>query len=219
MALGATRLVPSGKRTTGSAGDSPARLTARRSKRGNLAVRLPAGSDLDQRTELSRHRQHAPERSELQGGSHPARIREHSEEQPAQQRLAERPLVFGFDRGPGRLDESVVADSRGTRADARHASEAAVEVLSDRVVEGHGSVEPRVHEVDPAARRIHLLVPEDERRARGEAEAAVDAVRRQLPDHAAGTPENTPLGSSCSRIARSRRRTSGAVSSGAVTGR
>ena len=139
-------------------------------------MRLPAGSDLDQRTELSRHRQHAPERSELQGGSHPARIREHSEEQPAQQRLAERPLVFGFDRGPGRLDESVVADSRGTRADARHASEAAVEVLSDRVVEGHGSVEPRVHEVDPAARRVHLH-PEDAVRWAGvEAEAAVNAL-------------------------------------------
>ncbi len=43
------------------------------------------------------------------------------------------------------------------------------------------------HQVDPPARRVHLLVPQRVRRARRQAEAAVDAVGDQLGLHIAST--------------------------------
>ena len=58
----------------------------------------------------------------------------------------------------------------------------------DRRVERDGSVEAGVHQVDATARRVHLLAPEDVRRARRQAEPAVDAVRGELANHAARTP-------------------------------
>ena len=71
-------------------------------------------------------------------------------------------------------------------------------MLGDGAVERDRAVESGVHEVDAPARRVHLLAPEHVRRARRQAEAAVDAVARELADHAA---ERLPLGSSCARIA------------------
>ena len=64
------------------------------------------------------------------------------------------------------------------------------------VVQRHRPVEARVHQVDAAARRVHLLVPENVGRAGRQAEAAVDAVGGQLADHAA----STPFGSSSRRM-------------------
>ena len=49
-------------------------------------------------------------------------------------------------------------------------------MLGDRAVQLHRPVERRLHQPDPAARRVHLLVPELVRRARRQAEAAVHAV-------------------------------------------
>src|SRR5690242_21536846 len=50
------------------------------------------------------------------------------------------------------------------------------EVLDDRVGERQRPVDERAHQVDPAARRVHLLVPQRVRRAGRQAEAAVHAV-------------------------------------------
>ena len=82
-----------------------------------------------------------------------------------------------------RLDQPVVPDTGRARRHARHAAEAAVEVLDDRAVERDRAVEPRLHQLDAAARRVHLLAPEQVRRAGRQAEAAVDAVARQLANH------------------------------------
>ena len=116
------------------------------------------------------------------------RVGEEAEEQPADEAVAERAVELLLDGCARALDQPVVADARGARGDAGHAAEAAVEVLRDRRVQRDRPVEARVHEVDAAARRVHLLAPEHVRRARREAEAAVDAVGRVLADHAASTP-------------------------------
>ena len=60
----------------------------------------------------------------------------------------------------GLLDQPVVLHARGARGHAGHAAEAAVEVLDDRVRELERPVDERAHQVDAAARRVHLLVPE-----------------------------------------------------------
>ena len=83
-------------------------------------------------------------------------------------------------------------------------------VLRDRVVEPEGAVERGLHEPDPAARRVHLLVPEHVGGASRQTEAAVDAVVDELADHcepplqqpvanpgvtvAGRRPDRTPLG-------------------------
>ena len=52
-------------------------------------------------------------------------------------------------------------------------------------------VERRLHQPDPAARRVHLLVPELVGRARRQAEAAVDAVVDQARVHQASIPSGS----------------------------
>ena len=56
-----------------------------------------------------------------------------------------------------------------------------------------------LHQIDPSARRVHLLVPERVRRARRQAEAAVDAVGDQLGLHIASSDA---LGERAPRAAR-----------------
>ena len=53
------------------------------------------------------------------------------------------------------------------------------------------SVERRLHQPDPAARRVHLLVPELVGRAGRQAEAAVDAVVDQARVHQASIPSGS----------------------------
>src|SRR4029079_2743461 len=61
----------------------------------------------------------------------------------------------------------------------------------DGAVQLHGPVHGRLHQPDPAAGRVHLLVPQRVRRARREAEAAVDAVAEELRVHRATTPSGS----------------------------
>ena len=68
----------------------------------------------------------------------------------------------------------------GTHAmQPRHRSKCSTTVS----VSGDRAVDEAAHQVDAAARRVHLLVPERVGRARGQAEAAVDAVGDQLGLH------------------------------------
>src|SRR2546426_10033764 len=60
-------------------------------------------------------------------------------------------------------------------------------MLDHRAVERDRAVEPRLHQLDAPARGIHLLAPEDVGRTCRQAEAAVDAVLRQLADHRPST--------------------------------
>src|SRR5215471_12976334 len=87
--------------------------------------------------------------------------------------------------GAGRLDEPVVAHAGRARGHTCHAAEAAVEVGGS--LRGElGTVQRLGDEVDPATGRVHLLAPQLVGRAGGQAEAAVDAVRRGRPQLAGG---------------------------------
>ena len=131
-------------------------------------------------------RRQPPERER---GAQPAAVREDLEDQPAQQALAGRAAVVLLDVRARRLDQAVVLDARRARGHARHAAEAAVEVLDDGVGQRHRAVDEAAHQVDAAARRVHLLVPERVGRARRQAEAAVDAVGDQLGLHDASVAQ------------------------------
>ena len=65
-------------------------------------------------------------------------------------------------------------------ARARHnISGSPVDVLRDDAVERDRAVGDALHQVDPPARRVHLLAPRDVRRTRRQTEPAVHAVREQ----------------------------------------
>ena len=142
--------------------------------------RAPRRRDLRHRAEPPGERELAAERREPQRGAQAPRIREQLEEQ-RRARAGRRPArrVVGLDRLARRLDQPVVLDARRAGGHACHAAEAEVEVADDRRVERDRPVEVRLHQLDPAARRVHLLAPEQVRRAGGQAEAAVHAVARQ----------------------------------------
>src|SRR4051812_3905125 len=108
----------------------------------------------------------------------------------------------------GLLDQRPVPDARWTRGHAGHAAEAAVEVLDDGVRQLDRPVDEPLHQVDPPAGRVHLLLPERPvGRAGRQAETAMDAVGDQL----LGDPRHTstPAGSNCART-----RSASATSSG-----
>ena len=111
------------------------------------------------------------------------RIGEELEEGRANEPIAERALRRRLDRLPGRLDQPVVLHAGGTRSHAGHAPEAEIEVPDDGRVERDRAVQVRLHQLDPAAWRVHLLAPEKVGRARRQAEAAVDAVARERAEH------------------------------------
>src|SRR6266545_8132332 len=123
-------------------------------------------------------------------------MRNRREDQRPHEPFVGRPLVALLDVGPGLLDQPVVLDAGGARRDAGHAAQAAVEVL-DRAGGGrHRAVQQPLHEVDPTARRVGLLLPDGSiGRARRQAEAAVRAcVDERLVDHT-----STPAGSNAAR--------------------
>src|SRR5262249_13921000 len=82
--------------------------------------------------------------------------------------------------------QTVVLDSRGAGGHAGHATQAAVEVLDERVRQLDRALDEALHQPDPAARRVGLLLPERPvRGARRQAEATVDAVvdQRRVDGH------------------------------------
>ena len=85
-------------------------------------------------------------------------------------------MITHFDRCLGCMACVTACPSGGH---AGHAPEAAVEV-GDHGVRERGRVLVLAHEDDAPARRVHLLIPELVRRARGQAEPAVDAVVDQV---------------------------------------
>ena len=176
--------------------DAPAPRADRGRHIGHAAACAPRRRHRDERAEPPRHRYHSTERREPERGAHAPRIRKRPEEESAQEPVGGRAAVLLLDGVAGRLDQPVVADARGARREARHAPEAAIEVRRHGRVQRHRPVEPGVHEVDPTAWGVHLLVPEHVGGARRQAEAAVDAVGRELADH----PPSVPFGSNARRI-------------------
>ncbi len=139
-------------------------------------------------------------------GQHPepGRVRERREDRRARgplarragrQRRGGRPARRLLGPAAGRLDQPVVVHPGGAGGHAGHAAEAAVQVGGGRLA-GHslparlplpagrclarrGPVQDLGDQVDPPARRVHLLAPQLVGGADGQAEAAVHAVGRQ----------------------------------------
>ena len=74
------------------------------------------------------------------------------------------------------FDEAVVLHARGAGGDACEAPEAAVEMSDHRRAQGQRPVELRLHQLDPPAWRVHLLLVQHVGGTAREAEAAMDAV-------------------------------------------
>ncbi len=110
--------------------------------------------------------------------SEPAWVREDREDQRAQGAIRGRPVVAPFDLGAGLLDEGVVLHPGRAGGHARHAAQAGVPVRHHRVAH-RLPVQALLHQVDPAARGVHLLAPQHVGRAGRQAEAAVHAVADQ----------------------------------------
>ena len=151
---------------------SLARQVLRRPRR-----RAPRRRDSLQPPERPRGRQATQRKRRAQA---PA-VRQHRERRGAQHAVETPAPMLVFDLGARRLDQAVVLHARRARADAGHAAEAAVEVLNDRVGHRERALRQADHQLDPPARRVHLLVPQRVGRAGRQAEAAVDAVAEQLP--------------------------------------
>ena len=145
--------------------------------------RRPRRRDLLQRPQRAGRRQLAEEQRRAQ----PPPVRKHREDAGADEPVERPPPVVALDVVARLLDQPVVLHPGRTRADAGHAAEAAVEVLDHRVGQIDRAVDEALHQIDPSARRVHLLVPERVRRAGRQAEAAVDAVGDQLGLHIASS--------------------------------
>ena len=163
--------------------DPPARHAGGRGERGgSLGARAPAEREVEHRSRPARRRQRAPERGEAQRERHPARVGERREQEAPLEPLAPRAGVHLLDARSRLLDQQVVAHPGGAGRDAGEAPEAPVEVLDDDRAERATPGDVLLHQLDAAARRVHLLLPEQVGRARRQAEPAVDAVLRQRPD-------------------------------------
>jgi hypothetical protein len=157
--------------------------------------RGPRRRDLLQRPERPWRRQLPQQERRAQASP----VREDLEDQAAKEAIQRPAGVALLDLRARRLDQPVVLHAGRARSHAGHAAEAAVEVLDDRVRELDRAVDEPAHQVDPAARRVHLLVPERIRRARRQAEAAVDAVGDQLGLHIASRTRSASGLHACAR--------------------
>ena len=157
--------------------DAGAALALGRRELGRRRARVPGRRERDERPERARERQDAPERRQPERGAQPPWVREDREDERAQQPVVGRAVVAVLDHLSRLLDQPVVLHAGRARGDAGHAPEAAVEVLDDGVRQLDRAFGKALHQPDPPARRVHLLLPERPvGRAGRQAEAAVDAV-------------------------------------------
>src|SRR6185437_1127842 len=84
--------------------------------------------------------------------------------------------MMTLDLSASGFDELSVVNAGGTGGHAGHAAEAGVEMANPLRVHGGGAFAGDFHQVDAAARRVHLFVPEDVGGADGETKAAVNAL-------------------------------------------
>src|SRR3954449_2578599 len=167
---GVSRGGEAGSRPGGASSRKP-RDGARRGEGGGGGL-APGGGE---RAEAAERRQ----AGERERGAHHPRMRQHGEGKRAERALRDRPAHLLLDALARELDQPVVLHARRARRHACHAAEALVEVARDGRVQLDRAVDGRLHQPDPPARRVHLLVPELVRRARRQAEAAVHAVADQ----------------------------------------
>src|SRR6185503_15978724 len=84
-------------------------------------------------------------------------------------------VVVTLDLCARTLDERPILHARRARGYTRHAAEARIEVADEGRRHRSAPLEARLHQVDAAARRVHLLVPQHVSRTRRQAEAAMHA--------------------------------------------
>jgi hypothetical protein len=108
-------------------------------------------------------------------GPEATRIGQRLGEDEPQQAVAQAALAALLGVGPVGGDELVVAHARGAGRDARVAPHAAVDERGC-LLDLERALEHLLHQEDPAAGRVHLLAEDDVGGARGQAEAAVDAL-------------------------------------------
>src|SRR3989441_8381907 len=117
------------------------------------------------------------ETQEPERRAHAVRLREHRIDDSVQE-APPRGRTVASELGARRLEERAEADARGTRGLARPAAETEVDVTGEGLGQRDASLGRGPHQVDPAARRVHLLAQHPVRWTLGQADAAVDA----LPD-------------------------------------
>ena len=160
-----------------------ARPVARAGARGGHSGADHGGAICFSGRERPRRRQLA----EPQRRPQPPPVREHREHARAHEPVQHPTPMVPLDVVARLLDQPVVLHARRAGRHARHAAEATVKVLDDRVAQLDRPVDEPLHQVDAPAGRVHLLVPQRIRRAGRQAEAAVDAVGDQLGLHIAST--------------------------------
>jgi hypothetical protein len=106
----------------------------------------------------------------------PCGIRHHGEDRLAEPSIHDRSWMLALDLAPRRFDQRRVLHAGWARGHARHAAQARVEMADEAVRHPGAPLEAGLHEIDPAARRVHLFAPQHVRRAGGETEAAVHAL-------------------------------------------
>jgi predicted DNA-binding protein len=79
-----------------------------------------------------------------------------------------------------RLDELAVLNTRRASRFARPAIEAEIEVMANLRREIDAAIRQGSHEIDPAARTVHLGAQFDIRRARRKAKSAMNAVEEEF---------------------------------------
>ena len=136
--------------------------------------------------------QPAGDRQRRQGPAHARGVRHQRHQQRAEGGVARGPRVALLDARARALDERPVLHARRARRHARHAAEAVVHVRDERRRQLGPPFHARLHQVDAAAGRVHLLAPQQIRRAGRKAEPAVDA-RVDARDRRAIGPRKRPI--------------------------
>ena len=145
--------------------------------RGRHAAARPAGQPAAARAAQPRAKGAAlAQPQQVRDGVHAFAVGQHGGQHPARERACGRRATDAlFDLAARGLEHAAVRHARGAHGLARPAVEAAVEVADQRVVGRDAAVGEAAHEPDAAARRVRLELERAISRARGEAQATVDA--------------------------------------------
>jgi hypothetical protein len=110
----------------------------------------------------------------------PRRMWEQREDRLPEQSIAQRTWGVALELRADGLDQGAVSHAGRAGWNACHAAEARIEMLEVRLREGGPAFEPHPGEINPAARRIHLLAPQHVGWTRRQAEPTVHAVIDEL---------------------------------------
>ena len=134
-----------------------------------------------------------------------SRLREHSEDQPAEEPAADGTRDLALDLATHLFEQPAEGHAGRACRLAGPATEAAVHVGDEVRSEPDAPLGGGPHQVDAAARRVHLLPEDPVGRTLGEADPAVDAVEDPLPDRRGERVEGAPRRGSGVGLGRLRR--------------